>query len=336
MDEQIRAIQEYVYDKYIEPGDHGELDEESAARVLEEYFLHPEREHDSDCYVVGVLYFELGYEDEDKKVEYFRRAKLWLERYRQLTGEQWDVIDDRLLDLADFFEEQGIEVESEAPGPQAVVAPTLASHVVDEIDDHGPMMLITGGTFLFGPQRQELNLGPFRIDKFPVTNREYEAFCRATGYRWPKYMNDERFNHPESPVVGVSLADAMRYCRWVGKALPTEEQWEKACRGSDGRTYPWGEDEPSNGSVCSGRDAEQGGTDPVTAHPEAATPFSVLEMAGNVWEWTATVIEDVEPVHVVKGGCYNDPPALLRSDAPLLAAPKDKYETIGFRCVKEN
>ena len=89
-----------------------------------------------------------------------------------------------------------------------------------------------------------------------------------------------------------------------------------------------------NGEVCHGRDPELGRTDPVDLHPGGASPFGVHEMAGNVWEWTSTVLDDGEPVHVVKGGCYNDPIDYLRSDGHLLAAPKDKYDTIGFRCVK--
>mgnify|MGYP001820347451 CR=1 FL=1 len=196
------------------------------------------------------------------------------------------------------------------------------------------MMVVAGGAFLYGPDKDEVNLPTFYIDKYPVTNKEYEAFCRATGYRWPKFMNDERFNHPDAPVVGVSMADAMRFSRWVGKALPTAEQWEKASRGSDGRAYPWGEEDPTNGGACHGRDPLEGGTDPVNAHPNAVSPYGVHDMAGNVWEWTATAYEDGEPVHVVKGGCYNDPAVLLRGDGHLLAAPKDKYETIGFRCAK--
>lgn len=334
MDEQIRAIQEYVYDKYIEPADHGDLDEEAAGRELEEYYARPERETDSDCFFVGVLYFELGYEIEGKQLEYFHKAKHWLDRYKAITQEDWDAVDDRLLDIDDFFEEQGIEVETVAPVETAPAAPVRAPHVVEEVDDHGPMMLVAAGSFMFGPSLEEVNLPAFFIDKYPVTNREYEAFCRATGYRWPKFMNDERFNDPDGPVVGVSLADAQRYCRWVGKTLPTEDQWEKACRGSDGRVYPWGDEPPTNGLVCHGRDPLTGGTDPVTAHPDAASPYGVYEMAGNVWEWTATTLEDGDPVNVVKGGCYNDPADLLRGDGHLLAAPKDKYETIGFRCAK--
>lgn len=333
MDEQIRAIQEYIYGKYIEPGEYGGLDEEAASLALEEYYSQPERENDSDCYFVGVLYFELGYEIEEKQVEYFRKARHWLEKYRVLTSEEWDAIDDRLLDIEDIFEAQGIEVETSSP-ETLVTAPARAPHIIEEIDDHGPMMLVAGGCFLFGPELWEMNLSSFYIDKYPVTNRTYEAFCRATGYRWPRFMKDERFNHPDSPVVGVSLADALRYCRWVGKTLPTQEQWEKACRGSDGRCYPWGDEEPTNGRACHGRDPLTGGTDPVTAHADARSPYGVEEMAGNVWEWTATTRDDGEPVNVVKGGCYNDPGELLRGDICLLAVPKDKYETIGFRCAK--
>ncbi|MHC5010288.1 MAG: formylglycine-generating enzyme family protein [Planctomycetota bacterium] len=334
MDEQIRAIQEYVYNKYIDPASHGSLDEESACRVLDAHYRLPDHENDPDCFYPGVLYFELGFELEDKKAEYFQLAKYWLERHRALTGEDWDVVDDRLLDIADFFEEQGIQVESAPPPAQATPVVTAAPHIVEEVQDHGPMMLVAGGTFLFGPEGQEVNLAPYYIDKFPVTNRQYEAFCRATGYRWPKYWTDERFNDPDAPVVGVSVADALKFCRWVGKGLPSEEQWEKASRGSDGRPFPWGEEPPQNGMVCYGRDPLTGRTDPVTAHPDAASPFGVHEMAGNVWEWTATVVEDNESVHIIKGGCYNDPPDLLRSFMRLAAVPKDKYETIGFRCVK--
>ena len=168
----------------------------------------------------AILYFELGYEIEGKQVEYFRKAKYWLDRYKAISKEEWDAVDDRLLDIDDFFEEQGIEVEATVV-ETAPAGPVRAPHVVEEIDDHGPMMLVAAGTFLFGPAKEEVNLAAFYIDKFPVTNREYEAFCRATGYRWPKFMKDERFNDPDGPVVGVSLADAQRYCRWVGKSLPT-------------------------------------------------------------------------------------------------------------------
>jgi serine/threonine-protein kinase len=183
--------------------------------------------------------------------------------------------------------------------------------------------------------RKTVSIPGFLIDKYPVTNRQYEQFCRATGYRWPKYRTDERLNGPHAPVVGISVQDAEKYARWVGKQLPTEEQWEKACRGIDGRLYPWGETDPVNGQAAYGKDPMEGGTDPVTAHPETKSPYGVLELAGNVWEWTSsTAVDGGETVNLIKGGCYNDPPTLLRADIHMGQIPKDKYETIGFRCVK--
>ena len=330
MDEQIRSLQEYTYAKYVD-GMHVEgVDELAAGAQLEDYFSRPENASDPECVYVGILYFELGYELDDSQVEFFHKAKLWLERHRALTGEEWDAVDDRLVDLAEFFESEGIEVEETELPEATVMAPVL----VQEVEDHGPMMLVPAGSFLFGGERDAVNVPAFYIDKYPVTNREYEAFCRDTGYRYPKYWNEQRFRDTDAPVVGVSVADAQKFSRWVGKALPSEEQWEKASRGVDGRLFPWGDEEATPEHACFGEDVREGKTESVHAHPTGASPYGVGEMAGNVWEWTSTVLMDSETVHVIKGGCYNDPPHLLRSDLRLEAVPKDKFENIGFRCVK--
>jgi serine/threonine-protein kinase len=330
VNEQIRALQEYVYLKYVDGVRVKDMDEVAAVKQLEAFFGRPENANDAECVYAGILYFELGYELEEEQVEYFRRAKYWLERHRALTGESWDAVDDRLEDLAAFFEDEGIEVEA-TPLPDA---PALAPVIVEEISDHGPMMHVPGGSFLFGEGREPVTVAPFYIDKYPVTNREYEAFCRATGYRFPKYWSKSRFNDPDAPVVGVSHADASKYSRWVGKALPTEEQWEKAFRGVDGRPFPWGDEEASEEHACFGRDPAEGKTDSVYGHPKGESPYGVFELAGNVWEWTNTVVSDEETVHVIKGGCFNDPAGLLQAHVRLEAPPKDKFETIGFRCVK--
>jgi formylglycine-generating enzyme required for sulfatase activity len=338
VNEQIRKIQEYIYARYVDPGPHGTLDEDAARRVLEEHYRRAENVHDAECCYLGILYFEQGFENDAKKVEYFREAKRWLDRYRSLSADAWDAVDDRMADIEAFFAEQGIrEAPSAARTAAAPATPKAVPTLADAIDAHGPMVLVGGGEFLFGPDREVRVLPAFYVDKFPVTNRQYEAFCRATGYRWPKYYENPKFSGPEQPVVGVSAVDALKYCRWAGKTLPTEEQWEKAARGTDGRPYPWGEKPPENGMACFGRDPVEGGTDPVGAHPQNVSPFGAQELAGNVWEWTSTTVdmgEGVEAFQVVKGGCYNDPAELLRADARLDAGPKDKFETIGFRCIK--
>ena len=218
-----------------------------------------------------------------------------------------------------------------APPPPPVLE---ASYSLKEIEDHGPMMFVPAGPFLFGQQKRAVSLPAFYIDKYPVTNRQFEQFCRATNYRFPKYIRDERFAHPDAPVVGVSIADVQKYARWVGKALPSEEQWEKASRGVDGRPFPWGDAPADPQRATHGRDPAKDGTLPVTLTSAGASPYGVRDLAGNVWEWTNTAIEDGETLHVIKGGCYNDPPELLRSDLRLEAGPKDKYENIGFRLVK--
>lgn len=327
MNEQIRKIQEYIYAKYVDMGDHGNLDEEAALRVLEEHYLRPENSDDSECCYLGILYFELGFADEAQKIEYLRRAKFWLERSRALSPEPWEPVDDRLADIHGVFEAEGIEVGA-GPGPSAGEA------LPHEIDVHGPMVLVPAGPFLFGSRRESRVLPAFYVDKYPVTNRQYEAFYRATNYRKPKYADVPRFSAAEQPVVGVSAADAIKYCRWAGKDLPTEEQWEKAARGTDGRLYPWGNDPPKDGIACWGRDPEADAPDPVTAHPRNVSPFGACELAGGVWEWTATTVEDGEVYQVVKGGCFSDPPPFLRADVRLEAGPKDKFENIGFRCIR--
>jgi formylglycine-generating enzyme required for sulfatase activity len=337
VNEQIRKIQEYIYAKYVDPGPHGTLDEEAALRVLEEHYRHPENANDSECCYLGILYFELGFafHDDARRADYFRRAKVWLERSGGLSHDSWDAVDDRLADIVGFFEDHGIPVEpplpvTSAPGPISGTAVALAR----EIDDHGPMVLVPAGAFLFGGEREARSIAAFYVDKYPVTNRQYGAFCRATQYRWPKYWTDVRFNGPEQPVVGVSAADAAKYCKWVGKDLPTEEQWEKAARGQDGRAYPWGEDDPRDGLACFGRDPETGGTTPVASHAKGASPFGAMDLSGNAWEWTATSVEEGDTLQVVKGGCYSDPAEVIRADLRLEAGPKDKFENIGFRCVK--
>jgi len=334
LSDQIRKIQEYIYAKYVDQGKHGTLDEESALRVLEQHFRQPSFLDDSECCYLGILYFErgFGFEDDARKIDYFRRAKHWLEKSKALSEDPWDAVDDRLADLEGYFADAGISGAAEASTLEPPAPPV--SNLPKEIDVHGPMVLVPPGPFLFGPRRESRTSSAFYVDKYPVTNRQYGAFCRATQYRWPKYWETPRFNAPEQPVVGVSAADAVKYCKWAGKDLPTEEQWEKAARGTDGRLYPWGDGSATREFACYGLDPETEGPAAVTAHPRGASPVGAFDLAGNVWQWTATTVEDVETLQVVKGGCYSDPGEILRSDGRLEAGPKDKFENIGFRCVK--
>jgi hypothetical protein len=127
VDDQIRAIEEYVYGKYIEPGDHGTLDEESAVRVLDEFYSGPDADA-AESYFPGVLWFELGFEQEDdeSKQRCFLRAYHWLRRYRELSGEEWDPVDDRILDIEDWAEMVDVNLADHA-NPAVPPLPDTAS-----------------------------------------------------------------------------------------------------------------------------------------------------------------------------------------------------------------
>lgn len=196
------------------------------------------------------------------------------------------------------------------------------------------MVLVPAGSFLYGPDAQEVFLDTFYVDRSLVTNADYMRFVRETGYRPPRYADDPRLNQPEQPVTGVSYADAVQFARWAGKELPTEQQWEKAARGNDGRTYPWGNDPPGTSDACFGQDPETGSPRPAGSWVRNVSPFGVQDMCGNVWEWTASRYKKDSEFHVVRGGSYNDPVEYLHVYYRLEAHPKDKCEAIGFRCAK--
>ncbi len=196
------------------------------------------------------------------------------------------------------------------------------------------MRLVPAGTFIYGDGDREVFLDTFYIDKMPVTNAEYFQFVQETKYRTPRYAEDERLNQPDQPVVGISYGDAQQFARWAGKDLPTEQQWEKAARGTDGRPYPWGSDPPGASDACFDLDPEGGAPVAVGTALRNVSPFGVHDMCGNVWEWTASPHKAGSEFRIVRGGCYNDPAPYLALHFRLEAHPKDKCEAIGFRCVK--
>ena len=141
------------------------------------------------------------------------------------------------------------------------------------------------------PQHQ-LNLPEFHIGRYPVTNEQYQAFIQATGYRQPRDWKARRMplgkeNHP---VVAVKWIDAVAFCTWLSEEtgqtfrLPTEAEWEKAARGTDGRIWPWG-DEPPDGSRCNFGNQVRGTTPVGRYSPQGDSPYGCADMAGNVDEW---------------------------------------------------
>jgi serine/threonine-protein kinase len=219
----------------------------------------------------------------------------------------------------------------------AVLAPTLATST-------GEMVLIPAGDFLFGEKKEKMVLPAYYIDRTEVTNSDYAAFCRATGHTLPEGFARLR---AELPVVNVTVRDAQAYADWAGKRLPKEAEWEKAARGVDGRNYPWGDAaDASRANV--GTHAPR----PANGFPQGASPYGVLQMVGNAWEFidqtgppsdntlkrflsmTPPATRD-EPWYVIRGQSCGEPllPTVIWDSTMVPARWKDRY--LGFRCAKD-
>lgn len=196
------------------------------------------------------------------------------------------------------------------------------------------------------PERKE-TLGEYYIDKVEVTNRMYKEFVDKTGHRAPAaWAQGFPGSIADHPVVLVSWHDAKDYCEWKGKSLPTEAQWEKAARGTDGRRFPWGNefDEKKVNTLGS-----YGGPTPAGTFPEGASPYGVLDMAGNAQEWTADWYKPYpgndfndkdygERFKVVRGGGWGGMghytlQVYVRSAFRNAAPPEGMYDDVGFRCA---
>ncbi len=197
-----------------------------------------------------------------------------------------------------------------------------------------------------------IKIDPFYIDKYPVTNAQFKKFLDASGYR-PKdaqnFLRDWKNGvFPEGwankPVTWVSQEDARAYAAWAGKRLPHEWEWQYAAQGTDGRRYPWGNDWQPSAIPTPQTGRMMTGPDDVDAHPAGASPFGVMDLIGNVWQWTDEYVDDHTRAGILRGGNYYQPqgsiwyfPQAYRNDQHgklLLMAPGyDRSGGLGFRCV---
>jgi len=222
--------------------------------------------------------------------------------------------------------------------------------------------------------QQKVYVRAFTIDRYEVTEAQYLRFLEATGSKkFPGYWKEAgRADHfPEGydnyPVSDVDWFDAVRYCHWVGRRLPTEAEWEKAARGTDGRLWPWGDrfeagrantlESSAGWKAPAGQEHYQvpGWKAPIASHPEDVSPYGVYDMAGNVREWTATAyrsypgnplrtVKESGSFKIIRGGSYLTEAAFSRTAARLAVLPtvgpreKDGWHsdyTYGFRCAKD-
>ena len=190
------------------------------------------------------------------------------------------------------------------------------------------VVVIPAGDALLDDPPHTIHVNVFAIARLPVTNAEFATFARETSHRSGAWQN----GLVDHPAEGVSWADAVAYCRWLSLAtarvyrLPDEREWEKAARGASGRRWPWGnEDDHLRANV---REAKVGGTSAVGKYPNGASPEGLLDLIGNVREWSNTWADG----RVLRGGSYLDPLADCAPSKRL--RPTDDLRGHGFRVVR--
>ncbi|MCA9995425.1 MAG: formylglycine-generating enzyme family protein [Anaerolineales bacterium] len=265
--------------------------------------------------------------------------------------------------------------------PLAKPKPTVAlPHIIRGASPLGMRWCwVPGGSFNMGSDDYDnerpihvVAVDDFLLAQYPVTNTQYRLFIEAGGYRhkiwWPdnswkmvqqerwtepQFWGDKRWNDAQQPVVGVSWYEAIAFCRWAAAAtgeqirLPTEAEWEKAARGSDGRTFPWGNTEPT-GRLCHVNQARgSGSTRPVGQFsPQGDSPFGCADMAGNVYDWCLSTYEPypyrVEDGRndrnrikdrVVRGGSWDNNRNNARCASRNRVVPHFRSVNVGFRCA---
>lgn len=230
--------------------------------------------------------------------------------------------------------------------PAASSVPVASALPAIYSDSYGRMLLVPSGSFLFGGTEvddpQETALPAYYVDETEVSNAEYRRFCEATGHAPPQ--SPDYSAHPENPVGGISYNDATAYATWAGKRLPSEEEWEKAARGTDKRIYPWGAEAWTNDVPDH--------LEPVNSNPLRRSPYGAYNMAGNVWEWTTTPYTPVAADNAamkrllkgenfsadwrtIKGGSFSPGGNEDFAIAKHRGLPVDaRSPWIGFRCVR--
>jgi formylglycine-generating enzyme required for sulfatase activity len=212
-----------------------------------------------------------------------------------------------------------------------------------------PGPFIMGGEYGFPVQVARIEQGVF-VARTPVTNAQYAHFMAATGHEPPKHWKGKTPPNElrDHPVVYVSWHDAVAYAEWAGARLPTEQEWETAARGIDGRRYPWGD--VFDPTRCNTDESGIGTTTPVGRYspkfhpeqrPESAeglveggdSPFDCVDMAGNVWEWTASEWKPGDENRVLRGGSWDSTQYYARCAFRLGLVPGGWYDLSGFRVV---
>ena len=254
-----------------------------------------------------------------------------------------------------------IPAQNTPPG-EMTNTPTVLSHF-----DGMVMLFVPQGSFLMGsapsdpdaasnekPQHT-LNMAGFWIDRIEITNAMYALCVKETICKTPAslasishadYFNNNQYAN--FPVINVTWVEADTYCKWAGRRLPTEAEWEKAARGEDGRLFPWGNEMPDNNRL--NFNIQSGDAQAAGSYPEGASLYGAVDMAGNVWEWTADIYHpnylsgqsqenngsQKGNYRVIRGGSFYEPASSVRVAARQASDPYIGLPRVGFRCAVDN
>lgn len=257
--------------------------------------------------------------------------------------------------IAELFSIPLDRLATPTPVPQARPTNTPTPRIPDSILNKYPgMVYVPAGEFTFGSDygdpcetpAQTVFLPAYYIDKTEVTNWAYKKFVDETGHRPPLHWDGSAIppGLEDHPVVWVSWDDAVAYAAWSGGRLPSEMEWEKAARGPDGRTYPWGNRfDPAKANTW---EAGIHAPAPVGSFPEGKSPYGVLDMAGNVAEWVAdqfspypkakTMLPEYSrEMRVLRGGSWTFNAYYARTTHRYPRAPTERHGSYGFRTVRD-
>lgn len=238
--------------------------------------------------------------------------------------------------------------------PRAIEAPAVEEPPMVNIPD-GLFTMGFAGTQALEDERpaHRVWLSAYSMDRYETTTAQYAAFLAATNQPAPWQWNTvDLSQHGDRPVIGVDWEDAQAYCRWRGKRLPTEAEWEKAARGTDERLYPWGNSVPTTALAnfaLGARFSYDQVLMSVQSYEQGKSPYGLLQMAGNVWEWVqdwyAANYYDTSPdrnpmgpaqgqFKVLRGGSWSDLPKYLLTYGRFKLLPETRNSYTGFRCAK--
>jgi formylglycine-generating enzyme required for sulfatase activity len=228
---------------------------------------------------------------------------------------------------------------------QSIPQPTIAEHaLLKEIKgkDGVPMVLVPAGEFLYGDDNKHVSLPGFYMDEYEVTVSRYANFLQASGRKDPKYWDQaSQATEGDRPVMGADWYDADAYCHQYGKRLPTEQEWEKAARGTDGREYPWGSADPTSRQANFGKTHQyheginfyREVLTAVGSYEDGKSLYGIYDLAGNVWEWTSTYPDSNQKV--CRGGSWLNDASVLRSVNREHLDASARHLSVGFRCVQD-